>query len=211
MAAFRATSTRRIERTCVRERGRKGTRRVVAEACSSRGLMGTAAERHRLPGFPAYKRRILSPHIERKSLIPAEESWLRSSPRRVRERERERERDADGSLPNRGSGLSRRLLGQPTPASPRRPHFPLPPPRLLRSSGCLVEGPRAPATLPPPRRCCPFQMTGPAGQRPKKKCRTGEIQTDRIDVRIKVRRGWNKPRRRVCERADVCFWTSNGR
>lgn len=94
-------------------------------------------ETHRLPGFVRYKRRILSPHIEPKSL----------SGRGKLARVQPRGEPASGSLPNRGSGLSRRLLGQPTPTSVAVY-------LVLRSSGCRRSFSLPRLTLP-----CPFQMT----------------------------------------------------
>lgn len=119
MATFRAPSTRRIEPKPL------DTSRLHKE-------IETKKERKReTRAWFSYKRRILSPHIEPKSLL-SDRGKVGYGPARESRR---------GSLPNRGSGLSRRLLGQPTP------HL-----RLSRSSGCC-EGPQPllhPSPLPFP-------------------------------------------------------------
>lgn len=130
MAAFRAPSTRRIEPKPL------DTSRLHKE-------IETKKERKReTRAWFSYKRRILSPHIEPKSLL-SDRGKVGYGPARESRR---------GSLPNRGSGLSRRLLGQPTP------HL-----RLSRSSGCC-EGPQ-PLLHPSP---LPFPDDGRQRSRKKK-------------------------------------------
>lgn len=121
MAAFRAPSTR------TGSNGNRWTRRDYTERERDRETKKEKErEREDRRAWFSYKRRILSPHIEPKSL--SDRGKVGYGPARESRR---------GSLPNRGSGLSRRLLGQPTP------HL-----RLSRSSGCC-EGPRPPSQGPP--------------------------------------------------------------
>ena len=144
MATFRVPSTRRIEPKPL------DTSRLHREI-ERRKKRERERERERRAWF-SYKRRILSPHIEPKSLL-SDRGKVGYGPARESRR---------GSLPNRGSGLSRRLLGQPTP------HL-----RLSRSSGCC-EGPQPLLPLGPTLRRCPFQMTAANG-RGRKKCLEGDV------------------------------------